>query len=253
MISRRRVVTHDASVPWGLRGVRLVATIVLLTLAGCITPLTPGALIGRLADATTLRPYPFIALGSVTYTTPANGGTGNVALAVDGEKFRLEVTDPVGATRLAVAGDRHHLIRLDPTSGKRSETELGVEGVVPLGEGGMALPTGLLQTAVTAALPPTGPMTAAFPHGSLACYASMSPTLTFCVGDRLEEVWFPGDREQRIVMTLGPEVDEAPLRRRWVKITDRQQGISVEIRWGAVTLGVDRPAGFFTFTEEGEW
>ncbi|MBF0171509.1 MAG: hypothetical protein HQK87_10570 [Nitrospinae bacterium] len=227
--------------------------LLLVALAGCVTPLTPGALLGRLSDATAVRPYPFTALGTVTYTTPGNGGTGNVALAVEGVKFRLEVTDPMGATRLAVAGDGGRLIRLDPATGARRETRLGPEGTVPLGEGGAALPTALLGTAVTAALPPTGPLTAAFPSGRLACFASIEPTLTFCVGDDgLAEVWFPGDREQRVILTLGPESDAVPLHRRWAKMSDPQQGISVEIRWRSVTASPRHPAGFFSFDEEGE-
>lgn len=226
----------------------------LVTLVGCVTPLSPGALLGRINNATAVKPYPFVALGNVTYTTPAGGGSGAVALAVEGAKFRLEATDPVGATRLAVASDGRRLIRIDPATGMREERPVGRFGTVPLGDGGIDLPTGLLQTAVTAALPPTGPLTAAFPSGSSACFSTVEPVVTFCVDDeQLDEVWFLGDRDQRIVMRLGPESGDAPLHRRWVKVTDRQEGIAVEIRWTKVTKGVDRPEGFFTFADLGEW
>jgi len=173
-------------------------------------------------------------------------------LAADRRRFRIEIYDGAGGSRLAAASDGTTVTTLDPATGERTTSPASAEGVLRLPTLSLALPIGLLATTVTGALPPHGPTTATFADGRLGCAAVADPAMTLCA-DRagLRRIGYHDGAGAGTVVELTGRIatNEGGVYVKETRLTGADRLRRVTIRWLTVTPNPAWDDGFFTFDE----
>lgn len=222
-------------------GLLLALTIPLL--AGCSTFAFPPS--RALDDLAAMRRagYPsFKGLGRVEVDEKGRKFIGIIHLALDGERFRMEVSHPTGKTILAVAGEEGNILRLDPDTGAKTELNEGF----PLA-GNNGAPWALVGVMVTGSPPPVSKIKSIRVEDGVSIVAASEPSMTFHYRDgRL--LMLEGGSPLSYTFHPGP-LTEGPLAPylKWFQVTFR--GSKTMVEWDEVEQGAGFPDGFFRFED----
>jgi len=188
--------------------------------------------------------YPsFKGTGSAELDQRGGKISGVIHLALEGEKFRMEISHVTGRTLLAAAGDGGRVIRLDPDTGQKEE----FRGFIPLAVGSQA-PWGLIKTMVTGAPPEFGSIKSTRNEGGVKVVSASAPGIDLYYQDgRLAKVE-GGSGPLAYALALGPFMD-GPLAPYVASAELSPPGARMKVRWTEVEQGIKFPEGFFTFED----
>ena len=220
-------------------GLFLILSIPLLA-QGCVTFSFPSGQAQGDLEAMARPGYPaFRGLARFTMAGLRGNFSGGIMMAMEGEKFRLEITDATGRTVQATAWNGNRLYKLDLATGVKAPAQEGIF---------LDAPIPLARTMVTGAPPGYGSVTSTWKKGGLkvARVAPSGMELSYKEG-KLVKVEGGGLGEGWSLL-LGP-FKNGPMAPYVESATLSAVGASVSIQWVRVEQGMEFPPGYFLFEE----
>ncbi|MDH5637041.1 MAG: hypothetical protein OEZ04_00950 [Nitrospinota bacterium] len=221
-------------------GLAILSLFSALGLFSCVTfEFPPHVATGDLASMA--RPgYPtFRGLGELTMESLRGKFTGAILLALDGEQFRVEISDRTGRTVRTWAWNGTRLMRLNLSTGAKEWVDEGFLNKAPMSLG---------RTMVTGAPPGYTMVTSTKVSGRMKVAWVAGPDMgLFYQDNRLAKVEGVGALSWELVLgpfkkgPMAPYVESAAL---------SAVGTSLSIRWIRVEQGVRFAPGFFMFEED---
>ncbi|MGK7344699.1 MAG: hypothetical protein ACNS63_02685 [Candidatus Nitrospinota bacterium M3_3B_026] len=195
--------------------------------------------------------YPsFYGLARITGGRDFKTLEGRAVLALEDNRYRLEVINKAGLVSLAVAGWPGRMTRMDPASGHTEEITGSEAGVLPIARG--RVPALVLRSIVTGAPPEfSGVVSAGGPPGARVV-RTWGPRMRLVYSGGLEKVVLE-DAGGGVVIKLGPMAQGAAAPYVSYARIEAEGGGAVEVRWERVMQGIEFPEGFFRFAEPLEW
>jgi len=194
-------------------------------------------------------PPPLRAVGLVRLRGPAGElvGKGKALLALEGDRFRLQVVDPMGRSLAAVARRGKSFVSLDPRSGARTMLDADQFGRLTLGD--FSFPAAMIPALLTGAPPSFDRVVSARRSGAKVTVVTAAPPLTIVYAQQVLSITTANGEELAITAWRDqagrPYVASATLSR---------EGAfgSVRVEWEGVERVKPYPPGFFQFRDFAE-
>ncbi|MBI5815502.1 MAG: hypothetical protein HZB29_07810 [Nitrospinae bacterium] len=201
--------------------------------------------IESLAEA---RPRSFAGSGHIKVDAGEDSFSGTIALALEGDNYRLEALDAANRAVAAVAGGKETITRVDGNTGKKTIARGNFAKSIQIG--GIVMPAGLLRTIVTGSPPPFEKMIQVARAGAGYKVTTSGPAMDlFVQGGRLAGVTIEGWDMGALSVDLGPMAGEGESRYVSGCVIKMKGGGKATIRWEKADFGKNFPAGFFTFDD----
>ncbi len=193
----------------------------------------------------------FSGLGSLKLKGITSSFTGLMALAIDREKYRIEIYDSVGRTIFAGGGGPEKMIRINPETGKRTEF-IGKKAEVVEFEG-FRIPIASLKSIVYGAPPGFGAVISSHKRNGKQIAKTTGPEMEIEYSSHVEKIRLiaPDEEEDEEVIIIIGKLVPGPMAP-YAQTSHMDFGggaVSLDIKWKKVKQGVKFPQGFFSFDE----
>lgn len=170
--------------------------------------------------------------------------SGIILLALDKDRYRLEVISKTGAVVLAVAGGSEEAVRIDPATGEKSFHD---KSLVFLTEN-LSIPASFLRSMITGSAPLfDGIKSTSIKNGSRIVKA-INPRMDFYYTNRLEKIIYHPADGGLLRLALGPMKNGTLTP--FVSSAEISYGkLTIAVRWEDEVQGRGFPDGFFKFDE----
>jgi len=165
-------------------------------------------------------------------------------LAIDQERYRLEIISKTGAVVVAVAGEPGGAIKIDPATGKKSFYK---DNLVFLTEN-LSVPASFLRSMITGAAPPFEGIKSTSIVDGLQLVKTVNPRIDFYYSNRLKKLTYHLAHGGRFDLALGPMAD-GPVTP-FVSSAKLSYGkLTITVRWEEVAQAIGFADRFFQFDE----
>ncbi len=170
--------------------------------------------------------------------------SGAILLALEKDRFRLEIISKTGAVILAAAGTPDRIIQIDPATGKRKV----LNGDPVVISDGFTAPAIFLRSMVTGSAPKfDGVMSTSFGDGVRIVKVD-SPRMDFFYTEKLNKIIHHPPGGPAVNLSLGAMI-EGPLAPYVSSAEVSYRNLQIVVQWEEVSQGLNFPEGFFEFNE----
>lgn len=191
----------------------------------------------------------FSGIGSISIKGSGQNYSGAISLAIEKEKYRLELVDKTGATTLAVAGEPGRMIRVNTRTGAKQIITGDKAAVLKLHR--IRVPVSLLHFMVTGSPPDFSRVVTASAGAGFRKAKVDEPNMEIEYSSKVERITIAsGSDGGKIIVTPGPRTPGPfALYVSSVNIIFDEGSVEADIVWKKVRQNVKFPAGFFSFDE----
>ena len=168
--------------------------------------------------------------------------TGRLLLALDGDKFRIELMDKTGRVIQAVAGGQGQVIRINPQTGERS---LHTGDTVPI-TSRITAPVSFMRTLVTGEAPKFSSIKSASAKNGYQIVKVDGPAMEITYSDRIEQILHHTKNGSSVALRAEPMV-EGSLAPYSSGAEISSGAVTIKVKWQEVMQGMEFDKGFFEF------